>query len=305
LDRNAVESFCGKGVQSLDFLQIRWCYDATLNTRIGSIFHPGVGYNGDLLRPFHKAFKRHNSSFQTSDILKHHANNMAHTMLKGEPDLVVVDSSLWDLAVWKERVQCGSKPCDRQSWWSCVLPCGTRKCSSQCGSSACACNRSRTVSKQRVQQWCKHDLPGLLERVKSTFPTSRIAFRTAPTMIDKKAEGHEWFTSRDIEMLYECVKSSMKKGKLFGKYEVIDYHAIVKELSRQHVPSLYRYDGYHPNWYASTIYVNAILRRVGADPRDPDIPVAHPDAGASLLIDGGRYDDDDFSATAADDGDDG
>jgi hypothetical protein len=161
------------------------------------------------------------------------------------------------------------------------------------------------VSRERVQQWCLHDLPGLLENVKNTFPTSRIAFRTAPTIIDTKAEGHEWFTSRDIEMLYECVTSSMVKdfGILFGEYEVIDYHAIVKQLAGLRVPGLYKYDGYHPNWYASIIYVHEALRRVGVQPRDPDLPHGANIDGANLISGGRRYDDDDFAATAADDDD--
>lgn len=257
---------------------------------------------------------RDTTTFQTSDILKYHANTTAHTMLQGNPDLVVVDSSLWDLAVWKERVQCGSRPCDGQSGWPCALPCGSRRCSGECGSGACTCNRSRTVSRQRVQQWCKHDLPGLLERVQRAFPTSRIAFRTAPTIIDTKAERHEWFTSHDIELLYECVTSSTEKGKLFGKYEIIDYRAIVKELADQHAPGLYRYDGYHPNWYASTMYVHKVLRSLGVQPLDPELPHGANlpssvmdgsvmDGAPELLIDGGRRyddDDDDFAATAAD-----
>jgi hypothetical protein len=293
-------------VQSRAFLQTRSCFDATLNTRVGFIFHAGVGYNGDLLPPFHKSFKKTVTRVSTRDILKRIANTTAHDMLQGSPDLVVVDSSLWDLAVWKEVVQCGSRPCDRRSRWPCALPCGSSWCSSQCGSSACACNRSVDVSQERVQRWCRHDLPGLLERVRKTFPTSRIAFRTAPTVVDAKVRQREWIgsaSSRDVELLYGCVTSSMVEGKLFGKYEVIDYHAIVEKLAlhSHNVPGLFRYDGYHPNWYASTLYINEVLRRVGAKPRDPDDPDAHPDVGANARTSGGRHDNDDFALTAADD----
>jgi hypothetical protein len=162
------------------------------------------------------------------------------------------------------------------------------------------------MSKERVQQWCKHDLLGLLDRVQNTFPTSRIAFRTAPTVIDKKVRSGKVVsaTSRDIELLYDCIASSMIEGKLFGKFEVIDYHAIVKELidNSRNGQDFFRSDGYHPNSHVSTLYINEILRRVGAKPRDPDDPDAHPDVESDARTSGGRHDnDDDFAATAADD----
>jgi len=286
LDRNAIAYFCGQKMQSTEFLHGRWCYDTTLNVRIGSLFHPGVGYNGDLQKPFHKPFRKQSRQVTTRDMLEHYVNRTARDMLHGSPDLVVVDSSLWDLAAWRERV-----PCEGMA-----RPCGTSACSQRCGESACTCS-GREVSSERVERWCRHDLPGLLELVQGTFPTSRIAFRTAPTVIDGKVQGHEKFTSRDVEMLYDCVTSSTTEERLFGKYEVVDYHAIVKKLANDNVPGLFKYDGYHPSWYPSMLYINEVLRRVGASPRDPDAHDAHPDVASNARIAAHGHDD---SATADD-----
>jgi len=260
LDRNAIAYFCGQKMQSTEFLHGRWCYDTTLNVRIGSLFHPGVGYNGDLQKPFHKPFRKQSRQVTTRDMLEHYVNRTARDMLHGSPDLVVVDSSLWDLAAWRERV-----PCEGMA-----RPCGTSACSQRCGESACTCS-GREVSSERVERWCRHDLPGLLELVQGTFPTSRIAFRTAPTVTDSKLGGFfAKFTSREVEMLYDCITSSTTEGRLFGKYEIVDYHAIVKRLADDHVPDLFANDGYHPSWYPSMLYINEVLRRVGASPQDPD-----------------------------------
>ncbi|CAK0825039.1 unnamed protein product [Prorocentrum cordatum] len=268
LDRNAIGYFCGEKMQSAEFLQGRWCYDTTLNVRMGSLFHPGVGYNGDLQKPFFKPLLGKSIDVPTRDMLEHHLNGTARDMLHGSPDLVVVESSLWDLAAWKQPV------CGGMTW-----PCGTDMCSERCGGSACICS-GREVSSERVEQWRQHDLPGLLELVQGTFPTSRIAFRTAPTVTDSKLGGFfAKFTSREVEMLYDCITSSTTEGRLFGKYEIVDYHAIVKRLADDHVPDLFANDGYHPSWYPSIPIIHALYQRgppscrgVASGPRRPRRP---------------------------------
>jgi hypothetical protein len=250
LDRNAIEDFCGEDLKSSDFLQTRCCEKPTYNTRVAFIFHPGVGYNGNLNKPFHHTYvghKFHSGSFSTGAILTKYAQNMSSFMLGGSPDLVVVDTSLWDLAVWRQE--------DKAE-----------------------------VSTKRVRQWCQHDLPFLLEVVKVRFPTSRIAFRTAPT-IDQLGPSHllEKFTEHEIDMLYDCVTSSTVDGKLrlprplqggSDEYEVIDYHAIMNKLidHRGTRTGLFMGDGYHPTSYPSTLYINEVLRRVGKNPQDPPEP---------------------------------
>jgi hypothetical protein len=177
--------------------------------------------------------------------LKNHANRTAWSMLGGGPHLVVVDSSLWDLAVWRQE--------DKTK-----------------------------VSTKRVDQWCQQDLPHLLRSVAERFSGSRIAFRTAPT-IGKTTEGGkgylEKFTADDIEMLYACITSSMVGGKLFGKYEVIDYHAIMKKLLNRGFPDAFLYDGMHPGGYPSDLYINEVLHRIGVMRPNPVEPHAESTSG--------------------------
>merc|ERR1719188_2244823 len=59
------------------------------------------------------------------------------------PDMVVVESSLWDLFTW-------------------------------------ASVGLKNVTKERLHQWGDRDLRHLMARVSETFPQSRIVFRTAP-----------------------------------------------------------------------------------------------------------------------------
>jgi len=248
LDRNAIaEYFChGHGdqndVSGNHLLQTAWCFNEELNVRLGYIFHPGVGQNGDLHQPTAQM-----RGLSTNAILTKYANETSFFMLKANPDLVVVDSSLWDLMVWRLGSLGGV---DGHAY---TFP------------------EPKEVTEGRVKQWCEHDLPNLLDQVSQIFPTSRIAFRTAPT-IDHTPK-YEKFEKHDIEMLYHCITSQTIEGMLFSKYEVIDYHAIMETLVERNVPDLFNADGYHPAWYPSTLYINEILRRVGLNPLDPPEPL--------------------------------
>jgi hypothetical protein len=245
LDRNALLDFCdGHGEQTFDPVQTVRCFNNDLNVRMGYLFHPGVGDHGDLHKPTAIA-----KGLSTNGILTKYAKETAQYLLKGSPELVVVDSSLWDLLVWRL---------------------GTA------GDRGAGPNPSpKPVTEERVQQWCQHDLPLLMNLTSEIFPTSRIAFRTAPT-IDHTPH-HEKFEKHDIEMLHQCIKSSTNKGMLFGKYEIIDYYEIVKNLIDRNVPHLFRDDGYHPGWYPSALYINDVLRSVGLNPKDPPEP-GHEDS---------------------------
>jgi len=168
-------------------------------------------------------------------------------MLRAAPHMVVVDSSLWDLVAWR----LGSSLCTAKP----VSPTPTE------------------VTEARVQQWVDHDLKKLLSRVSSVFPNSRIVFRTAPT-IDHTPK-FDKFSKRDMDLLYKYISSSTTNGKLFGEYEIIDYHTILERLIDRRVPGLFAEDGYHPSWYPSELYVNEILRRVGLNVQDPSEPKAN------------------------------
>jgi hypothetical protein len=239
LDRNAVFDFClPRGINQENFqecLQGHWCVDDSLNVKVSFMFHPGVGYNGDLQPPFHVGW---NDALSTKDILDNYANGTSRHMLHQDPDLVVVDSSLWDLAVWREVA-------------------------------------GRTASQGRVQQWCVHDLPNMLEKVAAAFPTSRIAFRTAPTVLENnRVFGAMYGIAREeIDSLYGCITSRTIGGKLYGKYDVIDYYGIVKGLVEENFPDLFKEDGYHPTGYPSALYMNEILKLLGAHPKEPVRPL--------------------------------
>jgi len=241
LDRNAIMEFMwthGTNTeQTSEPMQAGWGFQKDFNVRMGYIWHPGVGLHGDLHAPF--ALGRCKS---TGSIVSKFANETSQYMLQGTPDLVVVDSSLWDLLVW--RLGTGG---ENTTW-----------------------GEPKEVTEERVQQWCQKDVPYLLGNVSRAFPTSRIAFRTAPT-IDHTPK-YEKFEKRDIELLYKCISSNTKKGKLFGKYEVIDYHAIMNKLIDRKIPHLFNGDGYHPSSYASALYIKELLSRVGLNIPAPPEP---------------------------------
>jgi len=55
----------------------------------------------------------------------------------------------------------------------------------------------------------------------------------------------------------------MRNGKLYGKYEVIDYSQIMDDLIQERGaddPSLWLKDGYHPSAEPSRRYLNEIFR---------------------------------------------
>jgi len=227
----------GKGKS--DFLQMKWCSAPNFDTSMTFIKHPGVGYNGDLDDPVYSGQRgiAENYKWPTGKILdniKYIVGNMTHDTR--EPDLVVVDSSLWDLSVWAEK--------DGQ------------------------------VSDARVLRWCHHDLPGLLAKVSDVFPSSRVAFRTAPNCIHCPKPPDKLFSNREIDGLYKCITSSTRGGKLFDKYEVVDFHAIMSNLSVDMDPTaLYQEDGYHPSGHPSMLYMMEIIRLLGETPHAVD---AHP-----------------------------
>jgi len=231
VDRNAVEAFCGK----VDKFYRVGCYDEKRRLNIGFSFHPGVGINGDLRPPFYNRTQWGSSIRQI--ISEQEELHRCSARMVGElsPDVVVVDSSLWDLSTWA-------------SWGM------------------------QNVTADRVQQWGKHDLRNELARVSEAYNQSRIVFRTAPAVYRTK-----WVTSdagleyRDIaaisnegiRMMQMELRKHFIDGKLYGKYEVIDYNQIMVKLVKERGfidPSLWLKDGYHPGAEPSRIYLNEILR---------------------------------------------
>jgi len=260
IDRNAVEYFC----QSLsrnaidrgeltprirnmsEILEARWCRDPELNINVASLFHPGVGYNGDLQAPFFFRWTPHGLndvrySPSTAEILDSIAYPTAKYLLHGPPHLVVVDSSLWDLSAWHTV-------------------------------------GAQDHSPQRVRRWCDHDLPSLLRNVSAAFPNSSVAFRTAPPFSGQRQDW-PWFslTAQDVRDLYDCVQNRTENGKLYGKYSVIDYRNLVISLKKRKMREIFMHDGMHPHALPSLLYVNEVLKMANATPPkvDEDADLAH------------------------------
>lgn len=238
LDNYAVVDFCSQG-RNLDtykvdsFSHSNWCFDRSLNVKIGAMFHPGVGYKGDLEYPFWHYWGSPLSvisgagNYSTKTLLDKYAINFSQSMFQREPDMVVVDSSLWDLAVWQQE-DGDDERAERPQ--------------------------------ERVQQWCQHDLPGLMATVSRTFPDSRVAFRTAPECLTCSINK---FTNRMIEQLHECITQSTRRGKLFGMYDIIDLRGLMQNLSAgAYREYAYREDGYHQSKYASLLYLNEVFRHL-------------------------------------------
>jgi hypothetical protein len=235
VDRYATEAFCGKADKFYRLV----CIDQERALNVGFFFHPGVGLKGDMEPPFYNGTRwganLHNQLSDPKELIKMSRQFMGHEF----PDLVVLDSSLWDLATW----------------------------ASQSG---------KNVADERLIQWGNSDLFNMLNRVSEAFPQSRIVFRTAPTVHDPK-----YFVTKDdtngivihrdvavfspdlVSKMNAEVKKHLKKGKLYGKYEIIDYNKIMGGLIKERGfrdPTLWLKDGYHPRQEASRRYFNKILQ---------------------------------------------
>jgi len=235
VDRYATEIFCNKAER---FYRLS-CADLERRLNVGFYFHPGVGVSGDMQPPFYNN-TRYGSNLEnylssTKKLTKLSIQMFGHEF----PDLVVVDSSLWDLATW----------------------------SSQSG---------KNVTHERLVQWGNTDLPKLLDSVSETFYKSRVAFRSAPTVYGTKFQ--VWkndyvntdvavFSVDDIENmnieLNRHIRYHHNKSQLYGKFDVIDYSKIMEDLINERGfrdPTLWLKDGYHPCVEASKRYFNKILQ---------------------------------------------
>jgi len=238
VDRYAINYFCRirnstktkpKGFRKV---QARSCYDANADATFSYVLIPGTGYDGSLQPPFFTGFMP-----DTQTIV----SRIAPAVIGARPDMVVVDSSLWDLANW-QLTKGEEQPFD--------------------------------VAK-RVGKWCAHALPTLLDAVSGAFPNSRVVFRTAPATLanctTKKEGGVCWHPG--IDLFHECVMNSLSGGKLFGRHDVIDYYKIMAELWKTHDPVvLYREkDQVHPSTVPALHYFNAIFALLGLDSAIADL----------------------------------
>jgi len=228
------DKVCYRGDISVDYVHIR-----------------GVGIKGNLRGPYY--FYPTKGDLTTAEII-----NNTYNRLKGSPpDLVVVDSSLWDLANWATR-------------------------------------DLHVATEERIQRWCDHDIPLLLQYIADRFGTAKTVFRTAPAVRHEKlgSKGKmgqvKLWKKATIEGMYNCIQSKMQGDKLFGLYKVIDYHKIIADATNSSTlppDSMYLGDGIHPTPQVTRLYADAILAMLGSDDRTTDADVTQRIAGGTIAYD--------------------
>jgi len=145
-----------------------------------------------------------------------------------EPSAIVVDASLWDVS----------------NWWQ------------KSGSPAWP----YPIGYPFIQQWCTKDVPELLMHVAATYPNVPIAFRTAPTVFsDPNSFG---LSGGTVAQMVHCIEQHKDGfGRLYGTFDVIDYHHFVENTLTQAGASagvFYR-DSLHPGAQLSLLYMNNVL----------------------------------------------
>jgi len=222
--------------------------------------HPGVGLNGDLDVPFWNPGEAHAAHaaaqakynqtrpagtnpespleaiwqfFPTVAVINHAPKFSQLAFGTASPDLVVVETSLWDLA----------------GWWQ---------------------HTGHRATPERIQQWCDKDMPYLLKTVSAYFPQSRIVFRTAPKVAPWSTE--RW-TQQNFEAMHDCVlQKSAARVEAFEHVGVIDYYDVMEKLiastGRDQLDSLWKSDGYHPSEMPGRLYLNEIFKLLGVKPME-------------------------------------
>jgi hypothetical protein len=237
-------------------------YDKGRNVGMAILQHAGVGLHGDLNcpcwnpglahataqtredhkdeRPVGTAMENpseaHWRFFPTWNVINHAPDFSKMALGSSTPDLVVVETSLWDLA----------------GWWQ---------------------NSGHRATPERLEQWCDKDLPYLLKNVSAVFPQSRILFRTAPKVALSSTQ--KW-TQENFEAMHDCVlRRSAGTGQVYERVGVIDYYDIMEKLitssAKSHLEDLWRPDGYHPAQMPGRLYLNEIFKLLGVQPLEaPD-----------------------------------
>jgi len=154
---------------------------------------------------------------------------------KNQPDLVVVETSLWDLA----------------GWWQIT---------------------GHQATPERLEQWCDKDLPFLLKAVTDVFSQSRVVFRTAPQVARSTKR---WTQGNFEAMHQCVERRSAGTGEVLEHVGVIDYYDIMDKLilnKSDGGEDLWRVDGYHPADLPGRLYLNEIFKLLGVQPLEVPIP---------------------------------
>jgi len=148
-----------------------------------------------------------------------------------EPTAIVIDSSLWDVSSWWQRVGMPAEP--------------------------------YAVPHADITRWCYTDLPQLLDYVGASYPRSRIAFRTAAPVFIGNNYGQN---PPIVNEMTKCVRdrTDFVTKKLFSKYHLIDYNKLVEQFFLHHPgpPTNFYEDVLHPGRQLSMGYMNEVLEWV-------------------------------------------
>lgn len=175
--------------------------------------------------PYFAAFgkRQFGLASDVESIVAFNSTNFSQRVFRGSsPQWIVVDASIWDLS----------------KFW-------------QYGG----------FGEEQLRKWCGEDIPTLLSLVEKTYPQSRVAFRTGPT-VDLEQAGQ---SKENIEKMRECIlrHRDADTNLIYGKYTLIDYHRIVDVLADAgRARPLWR-DARHPTCEASLLYVDQILALTG------------------------------------------
>eukprot|EP00747_Dinoflagellata_sp_TGD_P183531 gnl/TRDRNA2_/TRDRNA2_38463_c0_seq1.p1 gnl/TRDRNA2_/TRDRNA2_38463_c0~~gnl/TRDRNA2_/TRDRNA2_38463_c0_seq1.p1 ORF type:complete len:365 (+),score=30.55 gnl/TRDRNA2_/TRDRNA2_38463_c0_seq1:80-1174(+) len=232
LDNNAVTTFCHclNATVYGDPYKGQYCrVGKSGNSTVAMMLHPGSGE-----KPY---FSEYNQTTSTDQLIRQYAPNFTRQVIKkrqvinkevSEPDLVVVDDSLWLVSKWWEH---NGSP------------------------------QGAPFPVKEVNQWCTTDLRWLMQLVQDSYQKSRIAFRTAPTVLGRTSGQ----TPEVFEGMATCVKAQTYDELLFGRFDLVDYHQLVDDMissykEKGHSPeSLYKNEN-HPGSELDLAYFGILLK---------------------------------------------
>lgn len=154
------------------------------------------------------------------------------------PNIVVVESSLWDLVKWWEWS--GSPPMDKYE-----------------------------TPNLNIQAWCTQEMPDLLKRVRQQFPSSQVLFRTPPTVEEIEHPVMHGETPEAIESLAKCIHAQLREDEVFDYRQLVDdligqASELVRNNPRVNPARLiFSSDGRHPGKCAGIKYFHALLSKFG------------------------------------------
>jgi len=163
----------------------------------------------------------------TEDIIDIDAPDVAVRLLETlVPTVVLVESSLWDLARW--WMNAGQPPMD-----------------------------TYPTPKHEVGRWCNTEIPQLLERVRRVFPSSKVLFRTPPTALKSPPIIGEM--PEALEMMTECIRTQFREDEIFDYHQLVDGLLLEAPQYRYPANSMFLHDGRHPGKCAGIKYFLTLL----------------------------------------------